>query len=44
MVAQPTTYPTLSTDRLITAEELAGMPEHEQYELVLGRLVPVAFE
>ena len=41
MVAQ-TTYPTVYTDRLITADEFADMPTHERYELVLGRLVPVA--
>lgn len=35
-------YPTLYTDRPITAAEFAAMPAHERYELVLGRLVPVA--
>ncbi|HWE62665.1 MAG TPA: Uma2 family endonuclease [Chloroflexota bacterium] len=42
MVAQTTPYPTIYTDRLMSADDLAGMPRHEQYELVLGRLVPVA--
>jgi Uma2 family endonuclease len=42
MVAQPVSYPTVYTDRLITADELAAMPGDAQYELVLGRLVPVA--
>jgi len=42
MVAQTTSNPTLYTDRPITADELAAMPTHERYELVLGRLVPVA--
>lgn len=41
MVAQ-TTYPTVYTDRLISADEFAAMPAHEHYELVWGRLVPVA--
>ncbi len=41
MVAQ-TTHPTVYSDRLISADELAAMPEHDLYELVLGRLVPVA--
>lgn len=42
MVAPTTPYPTVYTDRLITADEFAAMPEHARYELVLGRLVPVA--
>src|SRR5205823_2868680 len=42
MVAPTTPHPTIYTDRLITADELAAMPEHARYELVLGRLVPVA--
>ncbi len=42
MVAPTTPYPTVYTDRLITADEFAAMPEHACYELVLGRLVPVA--
>ncbi len=42
MVAPTTHYPTVYTDRLITADEFAAMPEHARYELVLGRLVPVA--
>ncbi len=42
MVVQAPTHPTVYTDRLITAEELAAMPTHARYELVLGRLVPVA--
>jgi len=42
MVAQTTTHPTVYADRLITADELAAMPAHQDYELVLGRLVPVA--
>src|ERR671933_1574425 len=42
MGAPTTPYPTIYTDRLITADELAAMPEHARYELVLGRLVPVA--
>jgi Uma2 family endonuclease len=42
MVAPTTPYPTIYTDRLITADDLAAMPEHARYELVLGRLVPVA--
>ena len=41
MVAQ-TSHPTVYSDRLIGADELAAMPEHDFYELVLGRLVPVA--
>src|SRR2546430_12982318 len=35
-------HPTIYTDHLITADELAAMPEHARFELVLGRLVPVA--
>ena len=42
MVAQTTTHPTVYADRPITADELAAMPAHQDYELVLGRLVPVA--
>jgi len=42
MVAQTATHPTVYTDRLITVDEFASMPAHEHYELVLGRLVPVA--
>ena len=42
MVAQTTTHPTVYADRLITADELAAIPAHQDYELVLGRLVPVA--
>ncbi len=38
MVAEPTVY----TDRLVTARELAAMPDAERYELVLGHVVPVA--
>lgn len=41
MVAQ-TTHPTVYTDHIITADEFAAMPAHEHYELVLGRLVPLA--
>jgi hypothetical protein len=33
-----THHPTIYTDRLITADELAAMPEHARYELVLGQL------
>jgi len=42
MVARTVLYPTVYTDRAITADELADMSVHERYELVLGRLVPVA--
>jgi Uma2 family endonuclease len=42
MVAPTSPYPTIYSDRLITADELAAMPEHARYELVLGRLVPLA--
>jgi len=42
MVAQTTIHPTVYADRLITADELAAMPAQQDYELVLGRLVPVA--
>jgi Uma2 family endonuclease len=42
MVAPTTPNPTVYSDRLITADEFAAMPEHARYELVLGRLVPVA--
>lgn len=42
MVVQVPPHPTVYSDRLVTADELAAMLAHDRCELVLGRLVPVA--
>ncbi|HVA90549.1 MAG TPA: Uma2 family endonuclease [Chloroflexota bacterium] len=42
MVTETLHNPTVYTDRLVRADDLAAMPGREHFELVLGRLVPVA--
>lgn len=42
MVAERSPSPTVYTDRLVSAEDLAAMPRSDYFELVFGRLVPVA--